>query len=121
MQRLLLVKTFRLLMNVDTVIYPKQIYWKPFICPPLIDEPLIQLSNGENKRLQILKAVLGFHKLIILDEPFTGLDQDGRRLLDDILFLLSAFGQQLMLLTSRDHIPACFNKLVSLQNGNFRF
>ena len=90
-----------------------------FRLSPLIDEPLIQLSNGENKRLQILKAVLGSHKMMILDEPFTGLDEDGRRLLDDILFLLSASGQQLMLLTSRDHIPACFNKFGHLHEGRF--
>lgn len=88
-----------------------------FNLSPLIDEPLIQLSNGENKRLQILKAVLGSHKLLILDEPFTGLDPDGRRLLDDIFLALSASGQQLMLVTSRDHIPACFNKFGYLHEG----
>ncbi len=88
-----------------------------FHLSPLIDEPLIQLSNGENKRLQILKAVLGSHKMLILDEPFTGLDPDGRRLLDDILLLLSASGQQLMLLTSRNHVPVCFNKFGYLHEG----
>jgi molybdate transport system ATP-binding protein len=76
------------------------------------------LSNGENKRLQILKAVLSLHPLLILDEPFTGLDADGRRLLDGILSVLSASGQQLMLLSSRDHIPACFNRFARLENGS---
>ncbi|HXB29115.1 MAG TPA: ATP-binding cassette domain-containing protein [Puia sp.] len=88
-----------------------------FHLTPLLKEPLIQLSNGENKRLQILKAVLSFHQLLILDEPFTGLDPDGRRLLDDILSFLSDSGQQLMLLTSRDHIPICFNRYALLKNG----
>lgn len=83
----------------------------------LLKEPLIQLSNGENKRLQVLKAVLSFHNLLILDEPFTGLDPDGCRLLDDILSFLSDSGQQLMLLTSRDHIPNCFNRYARLKNG----
>lgn len=84
---------------------------------PLIDEPLIQLSNGENKRLQILKAVLGAHKMLILDEPFTGLDPDGRRLLDDILVQLCESGQQFLMLTSRDHVPACINKFAYLREG----
>jgi len=88
-----------------------------FHLTPLLKEPLIQLSNGENKRLQILKAVLSFNQLLILDEPYTGLDPDGQRLLDDILSFLSASGQQLMLLTSRDHIPTCFNKYARLKNG----
>lgn len=83
----------------------------------LLDEPLIQLSNGENKRLQILKGVLGVPYLLILDEPFTGLDVDGRRLLDDILSALSNAGQALMLLSSRTHIPPCFNRFARLENG----
>ena len=86
----------------------------------LLKEPLIQLSNGENKRLQILKAVLGFHRLLILDEPYTGLDPDGRRLLDDILSVLSDSGQQFILLSSRDHIPTCFNRYARLQNSELR-
>jgi molybdate transport system ATP-binding protein len=83
----------------------------------LLREPLIQLSNGENKRLQILKAFLGFHHLLILDEPWTGLDEEGRILLDEILSLLSASEQQLMLLSSRNHIPSCFNHFGRLENG----
>lgn len=78
------------------------------------------MSNGENKRLQILKAVLGFHKLLILDEPYTGLDPDGRRMLDEILSVLSDSGQQFILLSSRDHIPPCFNRYARLQNRELR-
>ncbi len=88
-----------------------------FHLTPLLKEPLIQLSNGENKRLQILKAVLSFHQLLILDEPFTGLDPEGRLLLDDILSFLPDSGQHLVLLTSRDHIPACFNRFARLKDG----
>jgi molybdate transport system ATP-binding protein len=82
-----------------------------------LKKPLIQLSNGEHKRLQILKAFLGVHHLLMLDEPWTGLDEEGRSLLDDILSLLSASGQQLMLLSSRIHIPSCFSYYGRLQNG----
>ena len=51
----------------------------------VLNEPLIQLSNGENKRLQILEAVLRFPALLILDEPFTGLDAEGRKMLEGII------------------------------------
>ena len=84
---------------------------------PLLNEPLIRLSNGENKRLQILKAVLDPRCLLILDEPFTGLDLEGRRLLDGILSGLTRMGQFLMLLSSRDHVPACFNRFAILEHG----
>jgi molybdate transport system ATP-binding protein len=88
-----------------------------FHLAPLLHEPLIQLSNGENKRLQILKAVLRHPRLLILDEPFTGLDADGRVLLDSILKLITESGQQLMLLSSRDHVPACINRFARMENG----
>ena len=83
----------------------------------LLNEPLIQLSNGENKRLQILKAVLISPELLILDEPYTGLDAEGRHLLDGILSALADSGQHLILLSSRDHVPDCFNRYARLKDG----
>jgi molybdate transport system ATP-binding protein len=90
---------------------------KTFHLSSILDEPLIQLSNGENKRLQILKAVLSPGILMILDEPFTGLDREGRHLLDGILSRLTRMGRSLLLFSSRDHVPACFNRFAVLQEG----
>ncbi|HET7003621.1 MAG TPA: ATP-binding cassette domain-containing protein [Puia sp.] len=87
----------------------------------VLSKPLIQLSNGENKRLQILKAVLCFPALLILDEPFTGLDTEGRKILDGILAGLAGSGQHMLLLTSRNFVPSCFNRYAQLQNGELKF
>ena len=86
-----------------------------------MNEPLIQLSNGENKRLQILEAVLRFPALLILDEPFTGLDAEGRKMLEGILAGLANSGQQMLLLTSRVFVPSCFNRYARLQDGKLQF
>ncbi len=85
----------------------------------LLDEPLIQLSNGENKRLQLLKAIVSRHRLLILDEPFTGLDITGRQILNDILTAVSGAGQPLLFFTSRNYFPDCFNRFGFLQDGHF--
>lgn len=49
--------------------------------------PVIQLSSGEHKRFQIIKALLQPTQIMILDEPFIGLDKDSRpklyRIIDD--------------------------------------
>ena len=87
----------------------------------VMNEPLIQLSNGENKRLQILKAVLRFPALLILDEPFTGLDAEGRKMLEGILAGLANSGQHMLLLTSRVFVPSCFNRYARLQDGKLEF
>ena len=84
----------------------------------LLDEPLIQLSNGENKRLQILKALLQAPDLLILDEPFTGLDAEGRQMLDGILASLSELRQTTLVLTSRFDFPPGTNRFAELKNGH---
>ncbi len=86
----------------------------------VLNEPLIQLSNGENKRLQILEAVLRFPALLILDEPFTGLDAEGRKMLEGILAGLANSGQYMLLLTSRVFVPSCFNRYARLQEGKLQ-
>jgi len=83
----------------------------------LLAEPLIQLSNGENKRLQIVKALLTDHGLLILDQPFTGLDAAGRQLLSAILNSLAERGEQMILITSSRDIPPCFSRVVLMDQG----
>ncbi|HEY2349424.1 MAG TPA: ATP-binding cassette domain-containing protein [Puia sp.] len=83
----------------------------------VMNEPLIQLSNGENKRLQILKAVLFAPGLLVLDEPFTGLDAEGRRRLEEILLRLSDSGLEMLMFTSRRFVPECFNRYALLKSG----
>jgi ABC-type molybdenum transport system ATPase subunit/photorepair protein PhrA len=54
-----------------------------------------------------------------LDEPFTGLDAEGRKMLEVILAGLANSGQHMLLLTSRDFVPSCFNRYARLQDGNY--
>lgn len=84
----------------------------------LMDEPLIQLSNGENKRLQLLEALLLKKELLILDQPFTGLDVDGRALLHQILNELSEKNQKLLIICSGHEIPGCITHVAELDGGS---
>lgn len=58
----------------------------------LFSERLIQLSNGENKRLQIVKSLLQQPVFLLLDNPFTGLDVKSRKDLEDVLDKISKKG-----------------------------
>jgi molybdate transport system ATP-binding protein len=86
----------------------------------LFPEPLIQLSNGENKRLQIVKALCNAHDLLILDQAFSGLDVNNRKLLADILNKLSVAGGQMLLITTLRDIPDCFTEFLEMEKGSVK-
>ena len=84
---------------------------------PLFSSPLIQLSNGEHKRFQIAQALFENPALLILDNPFLGLDREGRALLQTILRDICKRGIQLMLLESRGELPSCITNVMELDRG----
>ena len=45
---------------------------------PFLDRALLSLSNGERQRIQLARALSHPMRLLILDEPFTGLDKANR-------------------------------------------
>ena len=86
----------------------------------LLHKPLIQLSNGENKRVQLAIALLNGPKLLILDNPFLGLDAEGRATLHDIINHLANHGSiQLLLITAPHELPAAITHVAQLDAGKF--
>lgn len=83
----------------------------------LIKKPLIQLSNGENKRLQLVQALLREPDWLILDNPFLGLDVEGRRILSEVLGQLDDMGIHFILINSPAEMPECVNRVIYLENG----
>ncbi len=83
----------------------------------LLNEPLIQLSNGENKRLQIARALLRAPRFLILDNPFTGLDADGRNILNGIINRLTEANIGILLIAPPAELPSCITHIAILQNG----
>ncbi|KAL1945384.1 hypothetical protein VTO73DRAFT_2235 [Trametes versicolor] len=51
----------------------------------LLDLPMIALSNGQTRRARIAQALLANPRLLLLDEPMTGLDFKSRGILVDLL------------------------------------
>lgn len=84
---------------------------------PLLEKPLIQLSNGENKRLQLAKALSANPQLLILDNPFIGLDAEGRQTLHTILNAIIKEGIHILLITSAIELPACITNIAVLEKG----
>ena len=88
---------------------------------PLLEKPLIQLSNGENKRVQLAIALLEEPELLILDNPFLGLDAEGRATLHHIINGLAARAIQILLITGMQELPASITHVAQLEKGRWVF
>jgi molybdate transport system ATP-binding protein len=86
---------------------------------PLLHKPLIQLSNGEHKRVQLAIALLNSPGFLILDNPFLGLDVEGRATLHDIINALSKQGIQLLLITNGHDLPESITHVARLEQGKW--
>ncbi|HVK10780.1 MAG TPA: ATP-binding cassette domain-containing protein [Gemmataceae bacterium] len=78
---------------------------------------LIKLSNGQTRRARIAKALLGRPAMLVLDEPFIGLDADGRREVAGMLHQLRSEGVGIVLITHPDTVPEWVTDVLELDQG----
>jgi molybdate transport system ATP-binding protein len=77
----------------------------------------IKLSNGQVRRARIARALLGHPELLVLDDPFIGLDTAGRGELDRLLGELIGHGQRLLLVVREDAIPMWVTHVLKVDDG----
>jgi len=88
----------------------------------LADKTLLTLSSGEHKRFQLVKMLLRPAPVVILDEPFVGLDVEAREALNKLLIALTEKGIQLITLTgARSHFPEVATHVLELQDGGITY
>ena len=85
---------------------------------PMLQKKVILLSSGELRKLQLMKALLDEPQLLIIDNPFIGLDIDARQLLLQILAKMADSGRvQMVLVLSRlDDIPPFITHVVEVKD-----
>ena len=83
----------------------------------LLVQPLIQLSNGETKRLRLAKALLRNPVLLLLDNPLAGLDVASRADFDGLLAEIAAVGTTVVLATAPAEIPAIVTHVAVMTKG----
>jgi ABC-2 type transport system ATP-binding protein len=79
------------------------------------------LSGGQRRRLALAQALLGDPRLVILDEPTTGVDPEQRAVLRQ---LLSQTGEQAAVLLAThqtEDVAALCDRVVVLDGGRIRF
>lgn len=83
----------------------------------LMDKYLILLSSGELRKFQLAKTLLADPRVLIMDNPFIGLDAETRDQLKDLLKILSSEKslQIILVLSKSDDIPDFITHVVEVE------
>ena len=80
-----------------------------------LSRAFMKLSNGQSRRARIARALLAKPELLILDDPFLGLDTAGRTDVADFLGNLVVSGLRLILITPQDALPSWVTHMLTLR------
>ena len=83
----------------------------------LRNSQLIELSSGEHKKLQLVKALWLKPQLLMIDQPYTGLDTQSRKNLNLLLDEVADQGVHLIIISNEDELPAAINKYAEIRDG----
>ncbi|MCG2963728.1 ATP-binding cassette domain-containing protein, partial [Escherichia coli] len=61
-------------MNKNDILKEMDYWWKRFSVPDYANKKVEELSKGNQQKIQFIASVIHRPELLILDEPFSGLD-----------------------------------------------
>ncbi|MBW3526558.1 ATP-binding cassette domain-containing protein [Shewanella sp. NKUCC05_KAH] len=75
-----------------------------------------QLSTGETRRVMLARALAMLPQLLILDDPYAGLDAEHQASLSELLSEVAEHSQLLIITSRQEELPPCISH-VALFNG----
>ena len=88
-----------------------------FSMEPVLDKPLVTLSSGELRKYQLTRALLGGPEILVVDNPYIGLDPRTRTLLTGLLTTLSASMTLVLVLSRIAEIPPFITHVIPVHEG----
>lgn len=85
----------------------------------LLGRKVHQLSNGETRKVMLVRALMQKPQLLIFDDPFYGLDYNSRAILTKLIERLIADNEiHVLFLTSRpEEVPSGITNVIQLEQG----
>ena len=76
----------------------------------ILDRERIKLSSGQTRKLLLARELLGHPRLVVIDNPYAGLDPASRAMLNELLDrLVKDLGITLVLHTNAADLPGCIS------------
>lgn len=96
----------------------QQHLYRLFHLNDLLDKYIILLSSGELRKFKLASSLFSAPQILIMDNPFIGLDAETRDQLKDLLASLSAEQrlQIILVLAKSDEIPTFITHVVEVSN-----
>ena len=112
------IRYFAELKHVDAIDAKMDVWLEKLDLKDYRDKKIQELSKGMHRRLQFSLAVIHEPALLILDEPFSGLDPLNTKTLKDILLELSGRGTTLIMSTHQmDEVERMCDRILMLNDG----
>ncbi len=84
----------------------------------LADQPITVLSGGQRQRMFLARALAQEARVLLLDEPFRGLDVGSQQVIQQTLETLSAQGAAVLLATHNLALASLFDRVIILREGH---
>jgi ABC-2 type transport system ATP-binding protein len=89
---------------------------------PWADQPVAKLSKGMSQKVQVATAVVNRPRLLILDEPFSGLDPVNQAVLEDLVLETARAGATVIFSTHvMQHAERLCDRLLLMARGRLVF
>jgi len=86
----------------------------------LLPLQVIKLSNGQTRKMLLAKVLLQEPLLLLLDNPYAGLDAQTRHDIDKIFQNLISLGIHIILLTNQNEVPEFATHVLLLHNFDIK-
>ncbi|WP_455584716.1 ATP-binding cassette domain-containing protein [Bacteroides sp.] len=96
----------------------KQELFELFRIEPMLDKKIILLSSGELRKFQLTKTLLTSPRVLVMDNPFIGLDASTRELLFTLLERLTQMSsvQVVLVLSMMDDVPSFITHVIPVDH-----
>ncbi|MDQ0217621.1 ABC transporter ATP-binding protein [Peribacillus cavernae] len=106
-------------MNKASAIKELQAWLERFKVPDYLDKRVEELSKGNQQKIQFIASIIHKPKLLILDEPFSGLDPVNVEILKDAVIDLRENGTTIVFSSHRmEHVEELCEHLCIMHRGS---